>query len=127
MTEAIHAANATDMHVSLHTPLRRAREPAVVELVQLNRARAGTARSKMRRMPDDVPHRSATAPASTARFGPHDLKGYAWAILSVAVATIVGWPLRHRLDLDNANVLMLYLLAVLWIATHYSRGPAVLA
>jgi K+-sensing histidine kinase KdpD len=58
-----------------------------------------------------------------------DWRGYSWALLSVALATAIGWPLVHwpRLHLADTNVLMLYLLAVLWVATRYSRGAAVLA
>ena len=62
--------------------------------------------------------------------------GYAWALLVVAAATALGWALSHGLHVpaphahprvDNSNVLMLYLLGVLWIATRYSRGAAVVA
>ncbi len=57
-----------------------------------------------------------------------DGRGYMMAVGTVAVATAIGWPLVHsRLSLNNANVLMLYLLGVLWVATRYSRGSAVLA
>lgn len=52
--------------------------------------------------------------------------GYAWSTFVTALVTVIGWPLYHYLDLSNANVLMLYLLGVLWVATHYSRGAAVL-
>jgi two-component system sensor histidine kinase KdpD len=45
----------------------------------------------------------------------------------VAAATGFGWPLYHKLKLANTNILMLYLLGVLWIATHHSRGAAILA
>jgi two-component system sensor histidine kinase KdpD len=56
-----------------------------------------------------------------------DVKGYSWAVALTAIITAVGWPLYHRLGLVNTNILMLYLLGVLWIATHYSRGAAVMA
>jgi K+-sensing histidine kinase KdpD len=57
-----------------------------------------------------------------------DLRGFAWAIGTVALATAVGWPLVHsRLHLANVNVLMLYLLSVIWVATHHSRAAAVSA
>jgi two-component system sensor histidine kinase KdpD len=56
-----------------------------------------------------------------------DTRGYTWALLITAAVTAIGWPLYHRLGLANNNVLMLYLLGVLWIATHSSRGAAVLA
>jgi two-component system sensor histidine kinase KdpD len=35
--------------------------------------------------------------------------------------------LYHRLGLANTNILMLYLLGILWVATHLSRAAAVLA
>lgn len=56
-----------------------------------------------------------------------DWRGTAWATLTVAIATAIGWPLHHRVGLSNANVLMLYLLAVLWIATRHSRAAAIAA
>ena len=43
------------------------------------------------------------------------------------VATAIGWPLHHELWLANTNVLMVYLLGVLYVATRHSRGAAVLA
>ena len=59
---------------------------------------------------------------------PWDWIGYAWSIATVALATAIGWPLVHsRLQFYNVNVLMLYLLSVLWVATHHSRGAAILA
>jgi two-component system sensor histidine kinase KdpD len=51
-------------------------------------------------------------------------------------ATAIGWVISYGLRvpdphapqrLANSNVLMLYLLGVLWIATRYSRGAAVFA
>jgi two-component system sensor histidine kinase KdpD len=57
-----------------------------------------------------------------------DIRGFTWAVGTVALATAVGWPMVHsRLHLANVNVLMLYLLSVIWVATHYTRGAAVLA
>lgn len=57
-----------------------------------------------------------------------DFTGYCWAIATVALATVIGWPLVHSaLHLANANALMLYLLSVLWVSTHCSRGAAVFA
>lgn len=66
-------------------------------------------------------------PAAKHQAAEPDLRGPAIAIAITAVTTAVGWPLFHTLDLANANVLMLYLLGVLWVATHYSRGAAILA
>ncbi len=57
-----------------------------------------------------------------------DVIGYVAAVITVALATAIGWPLVHStLHLANVNVLMLYLLSVLWVATHHTRGAAVLA
>jgi two-component system sensor histidine kinase KdpD len=51
-------------------------------------------------------------------------------------ATLIGWPLYHGFNLPDesrppifadTNVLMLYLIAVLWVASRYSRGAAILA
>ena len=57
-----------------------------------------------------------------------DWRGFAWAAATVALVTAIGWPLVHAgPHLVNTNVLMLYFVGVIWIATHYSRGAAVLA
>jgi two-component system sensor histidine kinase KdpD len=55
-----------------------------------------------------------------------DYRGYAVALITVALATAIGW-LMHRLQLADTNILMLYLLGVLWVATHHGRGASVLA
>src|SRR2546425_9987101 len=62
---------------------------------------------------------------------------YLWAAATVALSTAIGWPFYHgwsRPDagathhaLSNTNILMLYLLGVLWVATRHGRGPAILA
>lgn len=61
--------------------------------------------------------------------GAWDWAGYASAIGAVALATLIGWPLVHSraLHLADTNVLMLYLLGVLWVATRFSRGAAAIA
>lgn len=56
-----------------------------------------------------------------------DWSGYLTAIAVVAVTTAIGWPLYHRVGIENENILMLYLLGVLWVSTRLSRGAAVLA
>jgi K+-sensing histidine kinase KdpD len=56
-----------------------------------------------------------------------DWNGLLRAVLVVAIATVIGWPLHHNLGLANTNILMLYLVGVLWIATHHSRGAAVVS
>ena len=52
---------------------------------------------------------------------------YLSAVLVTAATTAVGWPLHHHLGLTNTDVLMLYLLGVVWAATRYGRGAAILA
>jgi two-component system, OmpR family, sensor histidine kinase KdpD len=65
-----------------------------------------------------------------------DWKGFRAAMLTTLAATAAGWPLYHGLRVpnephapavENTNVLMLYLLGVLWVATRHSRGAAILA
>lgn len=50
---------------------------------------------------------------------------YAMSVLVCAAMTLVATPLRNVLDL--ANIVMLFLLAVVMVALRYGRGPAVLA
>ncbi|MEO8005993.1 MAG: two-component system sensor histidine kinase KdpD [Betaproteobacteria bacterium] len=57
---------------------------------------------------------------SSRRYG-----GYVWAVAICAVATLVATPLATRLDL--ANIVMLFLLAVVLVAVRFGRGPAVFA
>lgn len=76
-----------------------------------------------RRETEEVPAPPTSAPARKRL----DWRGYTWAILLTAAVTAIGWLLYHHLEFANINVLMLYLLGVLWIATHYSRGASVLA
>jgi len=56
-----------------------------------------------------------------------DWPGYLTAVSVVLLATAVGWPLYHRVGIENVNILMLYLLGVLWVATRHSRVAAILA
>src|SRR3954467_14155094 len=57
----------------------------------------------------------------------YDWRGFAVAAGVVALATAVGWPLYHAFGVSDTNVLMLYLLGVLWVATRLSRGAAIVA
>src|SRR3954463_11482536 len=57
----------------------------------------------------------------------YDWVGYAAAVGVVVLATAAGWPLYHRVGLSDTNVLMLYLLGVLWVATRASRSAAIFA
>ncbi|HKW83498.1 MAG TPA: DUF4118 domain-containing protein, partial [Burkholderiaceae bacterium] len=71
-----------------------------------------------------VPEPGAAA-AATREFSLQDQAGYAWAAVLCGVATVVSMPLRSFFDL--ANIVMLFLLAVVGVAVRYGRGPAVLA
>jgi len=61
-------------------------------------------------------------PAATRRFA---WKGYAAALALCTVTAILATPLRGILEL--ANIVMLFLLAVVGVALLYGRGPAVFA
>ena len=52
-------------------------------------------------------------------------RGWLPTSLLCALVTLLVWPLYGVLD--SANLVMLYLLAVLWTAVRYGRGPAALA
>jgi two-component system sensor histidine kinase KdpD len=54
-------------------------------------------------------------------------RGIACALFVVATASAIGWPLYHRVGIANTNVLMLYLVGVLWIAATFDRVAAVVA
>src|SRR4051794_12325693 len=69
----------------------------------------------------------SVAPPAQRQAARIDWKGFLIAIAVVAIATACGWPLYHRFGIANTNVLMLYLLGVLWVATRHSRGAAILA
>lgn len=49
--------------------------------------------------------------------------GYAWAVGATVLCTLVGIAMRERFNL--VNIAMVYLLAVVFIALRWSRGPAI--
>jgi len=51
--------------------------------------------------------------------------GYAWAVAAAFAATLAGFAMRGRFDL--VNIAMVYLLAVVLVALHRSRGAAIAA
>jgi two-component system sensor histidine kinase KdpD len=51
--------------------------------------------------------------------------GYLWAIAVTAVSTALGWSMFGRLEL--ANLVMVFLMGVVFIATRFGRGPSILA
>lgn len=52
-------------------------------------------------------------------------KGYLWAMAVTLISTLVGDMVFGQLEL--ANLMMLYLLGVVYIATRFGRGPSILA
>lgn len=54
-----------------------------------------------------------------------DVSGYAYASLGVLIATAVAWPMFPYFA--AANLIMMYLIAVIVIAIRWGRGPSVLA
>ena len=50
---------------------------------------------------------------------------YLWTVVICAVVTVLTAPLHSVLDL--ANIVMVFLLAVVFVAVRYGRGPAVMA
>ena len=67
---------------------------------------------------------AASPPSDGVRKG-HTWYGYACAVVAAATATVFATPLAGRLDL--ANIVMLYLLAVVVIAFRFGKAPAVVA
>ncbi len=87
---------------------------ADVDLIEIG---VPSARLRVAAMADPDPSRSWGA-----RFKP---AGYGVALLACALLTAAVLPLEGMLD--KANIVMLYLLAVLGVALRYGRGPAVLS
>ncbi|MDB5804217.1 MAG: two-component system sensor histidine kinase KdbD [Betaproteobacteria bacterium] len=52
-------------------------------------------------------------------------RGYAWAVAACVLTALIATPLLPYFDL--ANIVMLFLLAVVLVALRFGRGPAVLA
>lgn len=63
---------------------------------------------------------AAQLPGASGRLG-----GYKWAILTCLVASLLALPMRGSLDL--ANIVMVYLLAVVLVAVRFGLGPGVAA
>ena len=55
---------------------------------------------------------------------PGDRRRWLYALPPVVVATLIGWPLRSLIE--PANLVMLYLAAVVLTAVFLGRGPAIL-
>ncbi|CAN5405994.1 DUF4118 domain-containing protein [soil metagenome] len=84
------------------------------DLVEVGRAQ----RAEPAARPAD--RRESTTPITRQGLG-----GYLWAAAVCGIATLIAYPLQPIFDL--ANIVMVFLLAVLVVAMRFGRGPAVLA
>lgn len=69
---------------------------------------------------------AAAAPAPPAHPPPRDWSGYPPAALVVILCLVLGWVL-HWQQLAEANVVMVFLAGVAYVASRYGRGPAAAA
>jgi two-component system sensor histidine kinase KdpD len=53
------------------------------------------------------------------------MRGYAWSVAVVAMATAVAWPMFGRFQ--ASDLALIYLLATVVVATRFGRGPSLLA
>lgn len=61
---------------------------------------------------------------SEPRSGAWHWANYAKTLAVIAICTLVGWC-GHEWNLSEANVVMIFLLGVVFVAARYGRGPAV--
>jgi two-component system sensor histidine kinase KdpD len=69
--------------------------------------------------------RTQTEPSSTKTESPLVWRSYIWSAVLCAVTTLAAFPLAQVLE--QANIVMLFLLAVVAVAVRFGRGPAILA
>jgi two-component system sensor histidine kinase KdpD len=69
--------------------------------------------------------RTQTEPSSTKTESPVMWRSYIWSAVLCAVTTLAAFPLAQVLE--QANIVMLFLLAVVAVAVRFGRGPAILA
>lgn len=75
---------------------------------------------------DAEPHRAAPAPVVSGPPQPFDWRPYAATGVVVLICGVLG-GLMHRQGLAEANVVMVFLLGVAFVATRYGRGPAIVS
>lgn len=71
--------------------------------------------------PTEAPLRPAPEPRSAV-----PRSNYLWTAVVVAVCGLLGWG-SHALNLTEANVVMVFLLGVAYVASRFGRGPAMAA
>ena len=76
----------------------------------------------LERVPVRIPAATPADDGIDDRRGPKRLR-YAWSALAVTITTLVAWRLEPWFDL--ANIVMLFLLAVVLVSVRYGRGPAI--
>jgi len=80
-------------------------------------------------LPDGEQHsrrpRSPEGGTPEAAMLPQAWRAYLWSAAACAGVTLLTAPLHAVLD--TANIVMLFLLAVVWVAVKFGRGPAVMA
>ncbi|MFJ2366342.1 two-component system sensor histidine kinase KdpD [Pseudomonas sp. NPDC087697] len=69
--------------------------------------------------------RTQAETTSTANENPVAWQAYLWSVALCAVTTLVAMPLFQVLE--QANIVMIFLLAVVAVAVRFGRGPAILA
>ncbi|HEX4326423.1 MAG TPA: two-component system sensor histidine kinase KdpD [Burkholderiales bacterium] len=74
---------------------------------------------------ESAPSRAALDADADAEGGDWSFRGYAWAVGSCILTSLIATPLLPYFDL--ANIVMLFLLAVVLVALRFGRGPAVVA
>jgi two-component system sensor histidine kinase KdpD len=75
----------------------------------------------------DVDERAAKAFPPAKRAPQNEARRYAASVAVVALCTVLCIPLQSVIVVDPTNLIMVYLLGVVLLATHLGRGPAVLA
>jgi two-component system sensor histidine kinase KdpD len=78
----------------------------------------------MNPIPSSLPSRFAAAIAGF-RQPRSAIARMAWGVAACGLVTLLAWPLRNHLD--PANIAMLYLLAVAFVALHAGRHAAIIA
>src|SRR3546814_13829827 len=68
---------------------------------------------------------SIDSPADQSPKTPWRLAGLKWAFVACLIATLLALPVRDLLDL--ANIVMVYLLAVVLVAVRFGRGSGIFA
>jgi two-component system sensor histidine kinase KdpD len=72
-----------------------------------------------------VPGRVASGIQEMRRANPQRTRGYPWSVAITVLCTLIGWPLLSVLS--PSNIIMIYLVGVVFIATRFGLGPSILA